>query len=149
MKNNPDVSNSAPANEIPGILMENGNDLGNIRIHENVVRSIVRNVTLAVNGVTRLAGSTFVDSIAEMVGSRRMHDRSISIHIQGQEATVDVKINVLYGEHVPTVAANIQSAIKSEVEKLTGMQITKVNVIIQELEHPEPEEPEEEEPEEQ
>ena len=122
--------------------MENGNELGLIRIHENVIASVVRKVTCSVEGVARLAGSTLVDNIAEIVGSRKIHDRSIAIDISGDTVKIEVKVNIAFGVHVPTVAMNIQQAVMEQVEKLTGMKVTQVNVVVQELDDLEKEEKE-------
>lgn len=119
--------------DIPNSITEESNDMGIIKIHENVIASIVRKATLGVEGVVRLAGSTFVDNLAEIVGSRRIHDRAISITIDKDSVKIEVKINVAYGVHVPTLAAEVQAVIMEEVEKITGMHVTQVNIIVQEL----------------
>jgi uncharacterized alkaline shock family protein YloU len=126
------------------LAVENANELGVVKIHENVISSIVRKATCSVEGVSRLAGSALVDNIAEIVGSRKMHDRAIGIKIDGAEVEIEVKVNVEYGSHVPSLAANVQSSVMENVERITGMKVTKVDVVIQELEE-EPEEEEEEE----
>jgi uncharacterized alkaline shock family protein YloU len=118
---------------IPGAIKTDGSEMGLIKIHENVIASIVRKAACSVNGVIRLAGSPIVDNIAEIIGNRRIGDRSISINIDGDNVAVEVKVNIAYGVHLPTVAANVQSAIMREVEKMTGMTVTNVNVIVQEL----------------
>jgi uncharacterized alkaline shock family protein YloU len=86
-----------------------------------------------VNGVIRIAGSPIVDNIAEIIGNRRIGDRSIAIDIDGDTVAVEIKLNISYGSHLPTVAANVQSSVMKEVEKMTGMTVTGVNVIVQEL----------------
>jgi uncharacterized alkaline shock family protein YloU len=68
-----------------------------------------------------------------MIGNKTIGDRAISVHIDGASVSIDVKVNLSYGAHVPTVASNIQSAVVSEVEKITGMTVTAVNVVVQEL----------------
>jgi uncharacterized alkaline shock family protein YloU len=115
-------------------MSEKGNDLGLIKIHENVISTIVRKATLETEGVSRLAGSSFVDNIAEIVGSRKMSDRSIAINLEDDKVDIEVKVNILFGFRVPDVAAAIQSAIIEEVENTTGMSVTSVNVVIQEIE---------------
>ncbi len=126
------------------IISENSTGLGVVKIHESVISSIVRRATTAVKGVTRLAGSAFVDNLAEIVGSRKIHDRAISIKIDGAKVEIEVKVNVDYGAHVPTLAENIQSAIMTDVEKITGMKVSRVDVVIQEINHPDDEEVKEE-----
>jgi uncharacterized alkaline shock family protein YloU len=113
---------------------EKGTDLGIIKIHGNVISSIVRRAALSIEGISRLAGSSFVDNIAEIVGSRKIHDRAIAIEIDEDKVAIEVKLNLLFGYNVPEIAAQVQSIIIEEVEKVTGMTVTNVNVIIQEIE---------------
>ena len=127
-------------------LTETSNDLGMISIHENVIISIVRAATTEVDGVSRLAGNSLVDNIAGLVGSKKIADRAISVQLDGPNVVVDVEINVQYQAHIPTVAADVQNKICEMVEATTGMNVVKVNVIIQEIDvAPEPEEEEIEE----
>lgn len=109
-------------------------DAGVIKIHENVIATIVRKATCAVDGVIRLAGSAIVDNIAEIVGSRKMHDRAISVEISESDVKIEVKVKLVYGAHVPSVAAEIQNAIMEQVESITGMTVSQVNVVIDALE---------------
>ncbi len=110
-------------------------EMGEVRIHENVISALVRRAALGIDGVSRLAGSSLVDNIAEIVGSRRMQERAISVNLDdGSRVSIDVKLNVKFGSKVPVVATAVQKAIIEQVEGATGMVVTKVNVIIQELE---------------
>ncbi len=112
------------------------NSMGEVKIHENVISALVRKAILAIEGVSRLAGSALVDNIAEIVGSRRMQDRAITVILEDGEnrVTIDVKVNLLFGTKVPVVATAIQKAVIEAVESATGMTVVKVNVIVQELE---------------
>jgi uncharacterized alkaline shock family protein YloU len=118
---------------MPGAVAPNGGELGLIHIHENVIAAAVRKATCSVDGVIRLAGSALVNNIAELIGNKTIGDRAISVDIDGASVGIDVKVNMIYGAHVPTVAANIQSAVVEEVEKITGMTVTSVNIVVQEL----------------
>ena len=125
--------NTKKKSSVPGAISAEGNELGLIHIHENVIASAVRKATCAVEGVIRLSGSAIVNNIAELIGNKAIGDRSISVQIDGATVVIDVKVNIAYGAHVPTVASNIQSAVVEEVEKITGMTVTAVNVVVQEL----------------
>jgi len=114
--------------------LSSGTELGSVRVNSSVIVAIVKKAALAVPGVTRLAGSALVDSIAEMIGNRRMSDRAIGVRAEGDSVKIDLKVNMLYGACVPEVAAQIQAAVADEVEKITGTQVTEVNVIVEELE---------------
>ena len=46
------------------------------------------------------------------------------------------KINILVGYNVPELAQNVQKAVIEMVEQTTGMSVTKVNVLVQDIEEP-------------
>ena len=117
-----------------GAMTTTGDELGLIHIHENVIATAVRKTIDEVDGVIRLSGSTLVNNIAEIIGNKTIGDRAINVNIDGETVAIEVKVNMQYGVHVPTVASNVQTAIAKEVEKITGMTVTTVNVIVQELE---------------
>lgn len=111
-----------------------GSELGLIKIHENVISSIVRKAALSVDGVSRLAGSSFVDNIAEIVGSRKISDRAIAIKLDEDKVEIEIKINMKFGYKVPEVASEVQTVIIEQVENVTGMNVVRVNVVVQEIE---------------
>jgi uncharacterized alkaline shock family protein YloU len=115
-------------------------ELGEVKIHENVVAQLVRRAVLGVEGVSRLAGSTLVDDIATLVGSRRMQSRAVSV-ILGDEGRVEIEVKLIlkFGYHIPETAEQVQTAIVELVESTTGMSVTKVDVLIHEIEDEETE----------
>jgi uncharacterized alkaline shock family protein YloU len=115
-------------------------ELGEVKIHENVVAQLVRRAVLGVEGVSRLAGSTLVDDIATLVGSRRMQSRAVSV-ILGDEGRVEIEVKLIlkFGFHIPETAEQVQTAIVELVESTTGMSVTKVDVLIHEIEDEETE----------
>ena len=109
--------------------------LGELKIHENVISSIVRRATLAQKGVSRLSGNNFVDTIGEIVGSRRIQDRAIFVRFtEDNRIELEIKIVVKFGYIVPEVAAAVQQSVITEVERTTGMTVTAVNVTVQDVE---------------
>lgn len=125
-----------PKKAVP-MALEQSSELGSVQIHDNVISTLVRRAALSVEGVSRLAGSTFVDNIAEIVGSRKIQDRAITI-IKNEDAVggvaVEVKLNIRIGFKVPVVAEAVQRAVIEQVEATTGSNVTAVNVLVQEIE---------------
>ncbi len=119
----------SPAPAAPGV----------VRMHESVVSSIVRKAVLSTKGVLRLAGSTLVSSIAEIVGSKSIQDRSIAVEMNDSSAAVEVSVIFEYGVFIPDVAKELQANIEKAVTDLTGLAVTKVNVVVMDLEDPQPE----------
>ena len=115
-------------------IIENSNKYGIIKIYENVIIEVIKKAVCSVEGVTKLSGRTFVDSIANLIGSQKISDRAIAINITGNILTAEVKVNMLYGEHIPEIAAKVQNTVSDEVKRITGLTVAKIDVIIQEIE---------------
>ncbi|HCG28124.1 MAG TPA: hypothetical protein DE060_18095 [Lentisphaeria bacterium] len=117
-----------------GPVAEHGNQYGQIKIHEGAIATIVRKAACSVPGVTRITGNSFVDNIAEIVGSKKIQDRSIQIAMNNSSVAVELSINIQYGVQLPAVAAAVQDAVSREIKAITGLNVTKVNVIVREME---------------
>ena len=117
-----------------GPVAEHGNQYGQIKIHEGAIATIVRKAACSVPGVTRITGNSFVDNIAEIVGSKKIQDRSIQIAMNNSSVAVELSINIQYGVQLPAVAAAVQDAVSKEIKAITGLNVTKVNVIVREME---------------
>lgn len=130
------VTESAPAPvESTAVIEDSG--IGEVKIHENVIASLARRAALEVEGVSRLAGSQLVDNIAEIVGSRRMQDRAINVILnEDNQVSLEIKLNIIVGYRMPKVAAEVQQAVVSSIETATGMNVAKVDVLVQEVDSP-------------
>ena len=117
------------------VLEESG--IGDVKIHENVISSLARRAALGVEGVSRLAGSLLMDNIAEIVGSRRMQDRAITVNVvDGNRISIEIKLNIKFGYRLPAVASEVQKGVISCVEAATGMSVIRVDVLVQEIDAP-------------
>jgi len=136
-KTGPQEPNGAPAGEI---VIEEGNDLGSIRIHNNVMAVIARLAALKVPGVVELeGGGSFVDGIAGMIGKRGL-DRGIRVDVSDNMVTIDIGVNIEYGRRIPEVAARLQSDVREAVEQMTGQAVRAVNISVQSVHLPQKEE---------
>ena len=107
-----------PENALPGDLV----------IHESAVSSIIRRVVTGIQGISRLAGSSFVDNIAEIVRSRKMQDRAIVLHLSEDTVSVEISIYVYLGFSIPEAAAALQKAVIDKVTGLTGLKVSNVDI---------------------
>ena len=139
MKNTAEVvekKDAAAVNNKPvETMMLGDSELGDVKIHDGVIATITRRAALAVEGVSRLAGNALVDNLAEIVGSRRMQSRAVNITMgEDSSVTIELKVVLRFGCCIPEVASAIQKAVISEVEHTTGMNVTTVDVLVQEIE---------------
>lgn len=117
----------------PCVLLQSpagSEEQGELRIHESALATIIKRAVLSVKGVSRFAGSTFLNDIAEMVRSRKMQDRSIVIRIDGQTLDIDISIYSYFGVNLRNIAAEIKKNISRDIGAMTGLQVASVNVKI-------------------
>ncbi len=131
------ISKKTPPQPAPQVSTHTEeNDMGTIQISDDVIAAVVRKYTLSVPGVARLVGQSIVGGLAGIIG-KRIQDRAIRVEMDGERVSISVSIIVRFGEHVPTVATNVQNIVRKFVEELTGQQVGRVNVVVQNLEHEE------------
>ena len=137
MKTTTEKKNAAPVAGVDKAeaMAREVTEMGEVRIHENVISALVREAALKIEGVVRLAGSSLVNNIAEIVGSRRMQDRAITVQMgDDNRVSLEIKLNIKIGFRLPKVAAAVQKAVISAIENTTGMTVAKVDVLVQEVE---------------
>lgn len=105
-------------------------DLGSIRITDKVIAVCAAKAALETNGVYGLV-SDFSDTIQKNILGKTSESRGVKISQNGGEIVIDLHITVEYGVKIPSVAWNIQERVKREVEELTGMTVTFVNIHVQ------------------
>ena len=100
---------------------------GNVGISKDVVTAIAGIAISEIDGIANLrAGDS---SFRRGEGMKRYVDTSV----EGDAVTVTVRITVLYGNAIHKVAKQVQTRIKSEIEKMTGLRVDAVNVDVQRL----------------
>ena len=132
--NNPKTNRSILPVQIREMREKVSAPSGIVRVHESVVVSIVKKAACSVEGVVRLAGNSLVNNLADIVGSRKIFDRSISIVMGENSVSVDIRLVLKYGCNIPLTARNVQETVSEEIRQITGMKIESVNIIVADLE---------------
>ena len=101
---------------------------GSVHISEDVLSTIVSQAVAEVEGTQGLATS-LGSEIAERLGKKNVA-RGAKVSIEGDEITVDVFILVKYGTAIQDIAVNVQAAVASGVEAITGISVKSVNVTV-------------------
>lgn len=100
----------------------------NLSISEDVIATLAERVIVSINGVYSLNGG-IMGGINNMLGKKL--SQGIKVDINKNEISMDVYITVEYGVKIPDIAWDIQDKVKKELENMTGMIVTVVNVHIQ------------------
>ena len=101
-------------------------DLGEIKINNEVVGTIASLAAIEVDGIVSLAGKY---SLAEMWGRKDL-DKGMAVEIKENSAEIDIEVNVEYGVDIYKAAHQLQLAVKNAVESMTGLPVTRVGVSI-------------------
>jgi uncharacterized alkaline shock family protein YloU len=111
------------------ILQSEVNEIGAIKITDEVVAIIAGIAAMEVPGVTSMSGG-IAGGIAEALGRKNL-SKGVKVEVGEKEAAVDLFIIVEYGYRIPEVAWAIQEKVKNAVENMTGLNVVEVNIHIQ------------------
>ena len=111
------------------------NELGTIRIADEVVSIIAGLAATEVEGVAGMSGGN-AGGIAEILG-RKNFSKGVKVEVGEKEAAIDLYIIVKYGVRIPDIALNVQEAVKTAIENMTGLSTVEVNVHVQGVGFPE------------
>lgn len=104
-----------------------GRKKGTLRVSENVIISISKNAALEVNGVSRIFEKPF--NIFKLFSSK-IDSSAISVVMLDGVAKISMSIVVSNGYNVTSVCEQIQERVKSAVQSMTGVTVSKVNVSV-------------------
>ncbi len=113
--------------ELEEVITENSDG---IKISTDVVSVIAGVAVSEVPGVFSMAGS-LAGGISEVLSGKKNFSKGIKVEITEKEAKIDINIIVEYGIRIPDVAFQIQTKVKKAVEKMTGLNVSTINVNVQ------------------
>ncbi len=100
---------------------------GNVLISEDVVAVIVEHAVSEVEGAAGIYAKPG-NEVAELVGVKNWGKGLKILIAEDNSVTIDVDILICYGYSVVDVADNVQTAVASAVESMTGVKVNAVNV---------------------
>lgn len=107
------------------------NGKGTLTFENDVVAKIAGIAALRVSGLEGMSGS-LADGIADLIG-RQNFAKGVKVEVNGNEVTVNLQIVAEYGVEMPVMFENIQDNVKSDIEKMTGLQVNAVNIHVQDI----------------
>ncbi len=94
-----------------------------LKISDDVIITVARLAALDVRGVAGLGGE-----VNKM--SRLRKNGPIKVAMMSDVAAIDVSIIVKSGEKACAVAQEVQTAVKENVQNMTGIAVARVNVTV-------------------
>jgi uncharacterized alkaline shock family protein YloU len=120
----------------PGPLQS---DLGKTTVADRVVQKIVGLAAREVPGIYDLGGGaarTLAGIRERIPGSSQASGQGVSVEVGETQAAVDLEVVTEYGMSIADVAKSVRRNVISAVEGMTGLQVTEVNLSINDIHLP-------------
>ena len=105
---------------------------GNVMISEDVIATIVAHALAEVDGIGSMGSKPGI-GIADFAAKKNW-SKSLKILIaEDNTVSIDCSVMIAYGNSVVDVASNVQQTITANVESMTGVKVSSVNVNICEI----------------
>jgi uncharacterized alkaline shock family protein YloU len=125
-----------------GEQMDEHHGGGQIRIADDVVAVIAGIAATETEGIASMSGG-ITEGIASRLMGKQMR-KGIKVEVGTLEASIDLRVIVLYGVKIDAVCRKLQRNVKEAVESMTGLHVIEVNVYVEGVEFPEQKKQEEE-----
>lgn len=112
---------------------------GRTTIADAVVRKVAGLATREVSGVFELGGgaSRAVGMLRERIpGASQSAAQGVSVEVGERQAAIDLDLVVEYGVAIADVAAAVRRNVITSVERMTGLEVTEVNIAVNDVHLP-------------
>lgn len=112
-------------------------DIGTVKIADDVVAMIAGYAAREVDGVADMAGVGYTSQpLFGKSNKSRNKNRGVRVDVSEQGVKVDLDVVLGYGFNIPTTSAKIQQRVKQAIENMTGLNVLDVNVRIAGIDMP-------------
>ncbi|MCF6461031.1 Asp23/Gls24 family envelope stress response protein [Clostridium sp. Cult3] len=106
------------------------NEYGYINIEDSVIATIAGLSAMESYGIVGMASKSATDGFFQLLKWENL-SKGIKVYTRDDEVEVDLHVILEYGVRISVVAENIIEKVKFNIENLTGLNVTKVNVYVQ------------------
>lgn len=109
---------------------------GRTTIADTVVAKIAGVATREVSGVHALGGGAAraVGALRERIsGVGTNQGQGVSVEVGERQAAVDIQLTAEYGVAIQDLAASVRRNVIASVERMTGLEVSEVNIDVQDL----------------
>jgi uncharacterized alkaline shock family protein YloU len=111
---------------------------GRTTIDDSVVAKIAGLAAREVSGVHAMgaAGPRALSAVRGMVGADRSVTQGVAVEVGERQAAVDIDLVIDYGVAIPDLAAGVRRNVINRVERMCGLEVTEVNIHIDDVHLP-------------
>ena len=100
-----------------------------VRISDDVVATIAAIAAGEIDGVGGMCGSRAGD-IIEKLGKKNIA-KGVKVEVENGNVKINMNLLASYGYKIQTVCEEVQAAVKSSVEGMTGLHVSEVSIVVQ------------------
>ena len=110
-------------------------NLGEIKIADEVVAIIAGLAAMEVEGVASMAGNVTRELISKL-GMKSL-SKGVKVDVLDGIVTVSLALNLNYGYSIKDITSKVQEKVKTAIENMTGLEVADVNIRVAGVEIPE------------
>ena len=99
---------------------------GSLQISMGVIAKIAQTATMEVEGVKAVSCGTV--GVRGMM--RRVASRPVIVEFNDDVADLTINLIAQYGYKIPSLCAHVQQNVKDAVQNMTGVTVSRVNIIV-------------------
>ena len=103
-------------------------NLGEVKIADEVVAIIAGLAAMEVDGVASMSGNATRELISKL-GMKSL-SKGVKVDVLEGIVTVSLKLNLKYGYNVMDICQKVQEKVKAAIENMTGLTVADVNIRI-------------------
>lgn len=105
-------------------------EMGIVKISDEVVEVIAGLAASEIDGIEGMS-TTLVGGITQILSGKKNLSKGIKVNVEEDSANIDIYVVVKYGIKIPEVAIKVQDNVKKSVESMTGLNVSAVNIYVQ------------------
>lgn len=110
-------------------------NLGEVKIADEVVAIIAGLAAMEVEGVASMAGNATRKLISKL-GMKSL-SKGVKVDVLDGIVTVSLALNLNYGYSIKEITSKVQEKVKTAIENMTGLEVADVNIRVAGVEIPE------------
>lgn len=102
---------------------------GAVNISEEVIGVIGSIAASEIEGIHSLSG-TFSEEVMEFIG-KKSFQKGVKVELNNGVVLLEIGIVVDYGKQLIDISKEVQMAVKTAIESMTGIDVVAVNILIE------------------
>ena len=109
-----------------GYTIQSDENLGEIKIADEVVAIIAGLAATEVDGVSSMTGNATRELVSKL-GMKSL-SKGVKVDVLDGIVTVSLVLNLKYGYNIKDTTQKVQEKVKAAIENMTGLEVADVNI---------------------